>query len=425
MAGYSCQMAEERAKHQVRRGAHAGSGEDGSGVLARGLQTDEKTMGAGEKQRVGESLLPVSTGALAGVISGIVDTHVHQWDPLRSPREASKRTRLYRAAPVFGRAIFRYAVTQKDRELVLDPKFVTRPYLPKHYQHDAAAVLLTAGVPVESVVHMQADWRTEEPMAAAAETRWVAGLPFGVNGTPELGAIVARGDPRSPFFAQLLDVHLDISDRVTGIRAMAAHHPDPKVRSWAEAEGLLADPDFLRGFAALAERDLVFDAWVYSHQLRDVRTLAREYPETTIVLNHFGTPVGLFGPMGQSTGHTAAQRHELMRAWREDISAVAQCQNVVVKLSGLAFPLLGYGHQRSGNIGTQQTLTSMTGPLLEHVVSVFGPDRMMFGSNFPADKPNATMATIVGTELDVLEPYGDELLRKVFRDNARRVYRID
>ncbi|PYE11899.1 putative TIM-barrel fold metal-dependent hydrolase [Williamsia limnetica] len=420
MAGYSYHMAEERAKQQARRSAHAGSGEDGSGVLERGPHMGETQGGDARLPR-----LPGSVGALTGVIPGMVDTHVHQWDPLRSPREASRRTRLYRAAPVFGKAIFRYAVTQKDRELVLDPRFVTRPYLPKHYQHDAAAVLLTTGVPVESVVHMQADWRTDEPMAAAAETRWVASLPFGVNGTPKLGAIVARGDPRSPFFSQLLDLHLDISDRVTGVRAMAANHPDPKVRSWADVDGLLAEPDFLRGFAALAERNLVFDAWVYSHQLRDVRTLAREYPETTIVLNHFGTPVGLFGPMGQSTGHTAAQRHELMRAWREDISAVAQCQNVVAKLSGLAFPLLGYGHQRSGNVGTQQTLTNMTGPLLEHMVSVFGPDRLMFGSNFPADKPNASMATIVGTELDVLEPYGEELLRKVFRDNARRVYRID
>ena len=367
----------------------------------------------------------LSGGALLGIVPGVIDTHIHQWDPLRTPREAAKRTRIYRAAPVLGKAIFRYAVAQRDRELVLDPKFVTRPYLPKHYYADAAKVVPLTGVPVESVVHMQADWRTDDPMAAAAETRWVTSLPFGQEGAPELGAVIARGDPRGPDFSQLLDMHLEISGLVRGIRCMAAWHPDPKVRSWADTDGLFASADFLEGFGALADRDLVFEAWVYSHQLRDVRTLAREYPDTTIVLNHLGTPVGLFGPMGQSTGHTAAQRHELMRAWREDISAVAQCRNVIAKLSGIAFPLLGYGHQRSGNIGTQQTLTNMTGPLLEHAVSVFGPDRLMFGSNFPADKPNASMATIVGTQLDVLAPYGEDLLRKVFRDNARRVYSID
>lgn len=417
MAGYSYHMADERAKYSARRqGAHAGSG-DRSGSAARSLHGGENAGGGAR--------LSTADGVLSGVIPGIVDTHVHQWDPLRTPREASKRARVYRMAPVLGKAIFRFAVTQKDRELVLDPKFVTRPYLPKHYQLDAATVTSTAGVPVESVVHMQADWRTDEPMAAAAETRWVASLPFGKNGAPDLGAIIARGDPRSPFFPQLLDVHLDISDRVRGVRCMATRHPDPKVRSWADVDGLLASPEFLQGFGALAERNLVFEAWVYSHQLRDVRVLAREYPDTTIVLNHLGTPVGLFGPMGQSTGNTAAQRHELMRAWREDISAVAQCPNVVAKLSGIAFPLLGYGHQRSGNIGTQQTLTNMTGPLIEHAVSVFGPDRLMFGSNFPADKPNATMATIVGTQLDVLTPYGDDMLRNVFRENARRVYRLD
>jgi predicted TIM-barrel fold metal-dependent hydrolase len=364
-------------------------------------------------------------GALQGIVPGIVDTHIHQWDPLRTPREAAKRARLYRAAPVLGKAIFRFAVAQRDRELVLDPRFVTRPYLPKHYSSDAATVVPVTGVPVESVVHMQADWQTDEPLAAAAETRWVATLPFGKDGAPALGAVIARGDPRSAYFPKLLDMHLEISGLVRGVRCMAARHPDPKVRSWSDIDGLLTSADFLDGFSALAERKLLFEVWVFSHQLRDVRALAREYPETTIVLNHLGTPVGLFGPMGQSTGHTAAQRHELMRAWREDISAVAQCRNVVAKLSGIAFPLLGYGHQRSGNIGTQQTLTNMTGPLIEHAVSVFGPDRLMFGSNFPADKPNATMATLVGSQLDILAPYGNELLRKVFRDNARRVYSID
>ena len=397
-------MAKERAGDNVRDSALAGPSE-WSGAQPR-------VTPAGD------------SGLLRRVVPGIIDTHVHHWDPLHSPWESTRRARLYRAAPVLGKAIFRYAVAQGDRELVLDPRIVARPYLPKHYHSDFRGAEPTAGVPVESVVYMQTDWVVEEPFGSTDETRWVANLPFGQDGAPELAAIVARGDPRQSTFGQLIERHLDISDKVRGIRCVSAWHPDPKVRSWVEGEGVLVDPDFLAGFAAIAETKLVFEAWVYSHQLRDVRALAREYPDTTIVLNHLGTPVGLFGPMGQTTGSTAAQRHELLRAWREDISALAGCRNVVAKLSGIAFPLLGYGHQRSGNIGTQQTLTNMTGPLIEHAVAAFGPERLMFGSNYPGDKPNATLQMIVGSQLETLEPYGGNLLRKVFRENARRVYRL-
>ncbi|WP_020106155.1 amidohydrolase [Nocardia sp. 348MFTsu5.1] len=397
-------MAEGRASNYAREDSLAGPGE-WSGARAR------------------ESAA-ADSGLLARVIPGIIDTHIHQWDPMHSPWKASRRGRLYRAAPVLGKAIFRYAVAQRDRELILDPRIVARSYLPRNYYSDAAGAVAVSGVPVESVVYVETDWSADDPLGSAAETRWVTNLPFGKNDAPDLAAIVARGDPRNPKFGQLIDMHLDVSDKVRGIRCASAWHPDPQVRSWADRAGVLADPEFLSGFSAIAERDLVFEAWVYSHQLREVRALAREYPDTTIVLNHLGTPVGLFGPMGQTTGSTAAQRHELMRAWREDISALAQCRNVVAKLSGVAFPLLGYGHQRSGNIGTQQTLTNMTGPLIEHAVKAFGPDRLMFGSNFPADKPNATLPMIVGSQLEILEPYGGSLLRKVFRDNARRVYRL-
>jgi L-fuconolactonase len=397
-------MAKGRASNYVRDSSLAGPGES-SGARARQSADDD-------------------SGLLARVIPGIIDTHVHQWDPLTSPWESSRRTRLYRAAPVLGKAIFRYAVAQKDRELILDPRIVARPYLPKHYYADSAGAVPVCGVPIESVVYMETQWVVDEPFGSIDETRWVTHLPFGKNGAPDLAAIVARGDPCNPKFGQLIEMHLDVSDKVRGIRCVSAWHPDPKVRSWADTDGVLVSPEFLAGFAAIAEHDLVFEVWVYSHQLRDVRALAREYPDTTIVLNHLGTPVGLFGPMGQTTGSTAAQRHELLRAWREDISALAQCRNVVAKLSGIAFPLLGYGHQRSGNIGTQQTLTNMTGPLIEHAVKAFGPDRLMFGSNFPADKPNATLSMIVASLLDILEPYGGGLLRKVFRDNARRVYRL-
>ncbi|SIR63886.1 amidohydrolase family protein [Williamsia sterculiae] len=363
---------------------------------------------------------------LDGVTTGIVDAHIHQWDPLHTPREVSRLARIYRFAPGQVRELmFRRLVAQSDRELVLTPQAVVQPYEPRDYLRDAAGVSTAAGVPVDTVVHVEAGWHGAGALAAADETRWVAGLPFGVGRGPRLGAIIGSADPRDPAFGTLLDAHADASDLFRGIRFITARHPDPKVKDWCAEDGILASPAFLTGFAQLAARNLTFDAWCYSHQLRDVLVLAREYPDTTIVLDHYATPVGLFGPMGLRTGQTAAARAELLRAWRENITAIARCPNVVAKHSGLGFPPLGYGLQRSGNIGGREVLADMMGPLVRYVTEQFGPDRLVYGSNFPMDRPNASMPTIVGALLDILAPRGPRLLRKVFRDNALRVYRID
>jgi len=77
-----------------------------------------------------------------------------------------------------------------------------------------------------------------------------------------------------------------------GVCVSWARHPDPGVVRFADQEGLLRSNAFLRGFATVAERGLSFDAFVYSHQLDDVATLAEEYPETPIVLDHYAPPVG-------------------------------------------------------------------------------------------------------------------------------------
>ncbi|GAB88671.1 amidohydrolase family protein [Gordonia rhizosphera] len=370
---------------------------------------------------------------LDGVIPGIVDAHLHQWNPRRTPWAANRLSRLYRYVPAFGDRVFPVVVPQSDKEYVLTPNTVARVYEPPQYVSDAAAIPAVAGVGVDTVVHLESHWRNDESAGAAdtpegrsavEETRYVTGLPFGIGQAPRLGAVVAHADPRAERFGDLLDEHAAVNDRLRGIRLMTTRHPDPRVRNGGDADGILASPAFLKGFAEVAERGLVFDAFVYSHQLYDVVTLAREYPESTIVVDHIGTPVGVFGPVGARTGASASARADILRLWRERMTTVATCRNVVVKLSGLGMPVLGYGRERWGNIGSRETLAEMVGPLVEHVVGHFGADRVMFGSNFPIDKPNTSLDMVVGALIDLLAPRGDYMLRKAFRENALRVYRI-
>ncbi|MFW0786417.1 amidohydrolase family protein [Gordonia sp. CPCC 206044] len=370
---------------------------------------------------------------LDGVVSGIVDAHLHQWNPRRTPWAASRLSRLYSLVPTIGDRVFSMVVAQPDREYVLSPNTVARVYEPLQYVADASAVPLVAGVPVDTVVHMESHWRNDDSsydpassglQSSTEETRYVQGLPFGVGRVPRLGAIIAHADPRSDGFDDLIAEQEGETDKLRGIRWITTRHMDPKIRGAVDVDGVLASPAFLRGFAEVASRGLVFDAFVYSHQLYDVVTLAREYPEATIVVDHIGAPVGVFGPVGARTGATAGARADILRLWRERMVTLAACPNVIVKLSGLGLPILGYGRDRWGNIGSRSTLAEMVGPLVEHVVGHFGAERVMFGSNFPIDKPNATLDMIVGALIDLLEPRGDYVLRKVFRENALRVYRI-
>ena len=358
------------------------------------------------------------TQSLSGIVPGIIDAHIHQWDPFTTPREASRLAPLYKRAPKLLERLMPLVLPQRDRELILTPAYVAQPYLPADYAVDVAGTVESVGVPVEAAVHVECGWHRADQ---SEETAWLDALPFGVAGNPGLAAIIGNADPREADFASVLDAHARASDRFRGIRFMTSWHPDKGVKNWIDEEGVMTSPAFLKGFATLAERGLTYDAYVFSHQLPEVTALAKEYPDTTIVLDHYAPPVGYCGPMGKSTGRTESDRAGLLARWKDDVAELAgSCPNVVAKHSGLAFPTLGH---RERGISRQQ-LAERVAPLVEHTTEVFGVDRLVFGSNYPMDKPVADYGTIVGALADLLAPYGPELLRKVFRDNARAVYKL-
>lgn len=357
------------------------------------------------------------TNSLNGVVPSIIDAHIHQWDPFTTPREASALAPLYKRAPRVVERLMPVLANQGNRELVLTPRQVGRAYLPSDYAADTRLSVAAVGVPVEAAIHVEAGWHGPDP---AEETTWVAGLPFGATGTPALAAIVAHADPRDPGASRVLDAHMEASPLVRGIRLVTAWHPDKGVKRFIDTDGVLSSPEFLRGFAAIAERGLTFDVYVYSDQLRQVSKLAQEYPETTIILDHFATPVGYLGPMGKNTGRAERERIDLMVRWRDDLADVASHPNVVAKQSGHAFPMLGL---RDTTI-TREQLAERTAPLINHTAEVFGEDRLVFGSNYPMDKAVTDYGTLVGALVDVLAPRGNALLAKTFRDNAKRVYQL-
>nr|WP_280486678.1 aldolase/citrate lyase family protein [Nocardia farcinica] len=113
--------------------------------------------------------------------------------------------------------------------------------------------------------------------------------------------------------------------------------------------------------------------------------------------------------------------------WSDDLAALAEHPNVVAKVSGLAMPILGHPVPRRGSTTTAPVLLDRIRPLLTHAMDCFGTERLIWGSNFPVDKPITTIADsaqAVGTALT--EHGGDRAdLARVFGGNAERVYRIE
>ncbi|HKC29614.1 MAG TPA: hypothetical protein VKB75_16485, partial [Jatrophihabitans sp.] len=167
----------------------------------------------------------------------LIDPHIHQWDPYRTPRVVSGRALLLRPLPRYPRPL-RRLLPLADREFIGDPSFVLKPYLPRDYEADAR------GLDIEAVVHIEAEWKVRKHADSVAETRWVAALPLT---RPRLGGIVVHADPREPDIAEVLDAHLSASPLVRGVRCSAASHPDPGVRDFTPLPHLLTDPAFLRG----------------------------------------------------------------------------------------------------------------------------------------------------------------------------------
>ncbi len=208
-------------------------------------------------------------------------------------------------------------------------------------------------------------------------------------------------------------------DRFRGIRHAAAWDADPEVLGppFHAREGLYLDTTFREGFAELGKRGLSFDAWVLEPQLGDVIDLARAFPDQPIVLDHCGTPLNI-----ASYGGTLDARFGV---WRDAIRTLAQCENVSVKLGGLAMAFAGLpDHGPASGLSSEQ-LAAMWRPYIETCIEAFGPRRAMFESNYPVDKWGASYAVLWNAFKRITAGASDGDKRELYAGSAARFYRIE
>jgi len=181
-------------------------------------------------------------------------------------------------------------------------------------------------------------------------------------------------------------------------------------------KGLLLDATFRKGFACLAPLGLSFDAWLFHPQIGDLADLARAFPNTKIVLDHCGGPIGI--------GGYANRREEIFPVWKASIQAIAKCPNVAVKLGGLAMRLLGYDFHERALPPSSEDLAKAWRPYIETCIEAFGPDRAMFESNFPPDKGQCSYQVIFNAFKRIAAPYSEAEKTALFSKTAADVYRL-
>jgi predicted TIM-barrel fold metal-dependent hydrolase len=181
-------------------------------------------------------------------------------------------------------------------------------------------------------------------------------------------------------------------------------------------KGLLLDPTFRKGFACLAPLGLSFDAWLFHPQIRELTDLAHAFPDTKIVLDHCGGPIGI--------GSYTNQRDEIFVSWKASIQELARCPNVAVKLGGLAMRLLGYDfHERPLPPSSEQAAAAWR-PYIEACIEAFGPGRSMFESNFPPDKGQCSYPVIFNAFKRIAAQYGEAEKTALFSKTATEFYQL-
>jgi L-fuconolactonase len=219
---------------------------------------------------------------------------------------------------------------------------------------------------------------------------------------------------------RVLEAHIRAGGgRFRGVRNSSVWDADDSIRTTPRnaPKDLLYDPAFRAGFARLAPLGLSFDAWLYHPQIGDLADLARAFPETTIVLDHVGAPLGIAAYAGR--------RDEVYAEWSRSIDALARLPNVHVKLGGLGMAIMGFGFHERADPPSSAELATAFRPYVERCIAAFGVERSMFESNFPVDKCYCSYEVLWNAFKRLASGCSASEKTALFSATAARVYRLE
>jgi L-fuconolactonase len=267
----------------------------------------------------------------------------------------------------------------------LDPKtpegtILGHDFTPKEYAE------ATRGLNVVKAVYMEVDVVPEQQQK---EADYIIELCEGGK-TPTCAAVVS-GRPNSEGFAQYAK-QFQGHKFVKGIRQVLHVKETPA--------GYCLDDKFVKGIQILGDLGLSFDLCVRPAELPDFVKLVDRCPNTRFILDHCGNA---------SIKHTPAERDR----WKKDMTEIARRKHVVGKVSGFIATAPARG---------KWTLDDLA-PVVNHTLDAFGPDRVMFGGDWPVCLLGVEKYSDWATALQtIVKDRPEEQQKKLFHDNAVKFY---
>jgi len=252
----------------------------------------------------------------------------------------------------------------------------------------------TRGLNVTKAVYMEVD---VDPRDHVIEAEHVIGLCRSKQ-HPTVAAVIG-GRPASDTFGEYVARFKD-NPYVKGVRQVL-HGGTPA--------GYCLSDEFVRGIRLLGKAGLSFDLCLRAAELSDGVKLAERCPEARFIVDHCGNA----DPHAFVVAAGDAKPSHDPAVWRRDIDALAQLDNVICKISGVV--------ARAPQEGAAAALA----PIVNHCLDAFGPDRVVFGGDWPVCLRGATFRqwVLILREIIANRPAAEQ--RKLWHDNAVRCYGLD
>lgn len=295
----------------------------------------------------------------------IIDAHQHFWRP------GNGRIPWLRPDSMID---FRYG----------DYTAIKRDYLPPDLLRDAG------DLNVVGTVWMETEWDRDDPVGEIRDllhTRERYGLP---------DAAVAHATLADLQVDRTLAALVAVTQLVRAVRNKPGQAPTPAQAG--RQPTLMTDPHWQRGYRRLAEHGLGFELQTAWWHLDEALALTRRFPEIPIMINHAALP--------------SDRSPEAIAGWSAALRRISVAEQVAIKISGIGLP---------GRPWTVQDNRI----IVERIAEIFGPDRILFASNFPVDSLVADYRTIYDGFLTISAGWSPEEQRAAFLDNAIRLYRLD
>jgi len=293
----------------------------------------------------------------------IVDTHQHLWD------------------------LSKLRLSWLKRSGALNRSYVMKDYLEA-----------TAGLNVVKAVYMEVD---VDDGCQVAEAEYV--LDICRRGDAPTCAAVIGGRPGSPGFREYITRYKGNSF-IKGVRQV--------LFAWKEGSPFFLDKTYVDSVRLLGELGMSFDICVAAPGLADAARLVDLCPDTRFILDHCGNAdVKQFYPAEKyPSPEKAEEARRFADRWRRDIAEMAKRKNVICKISGIV-----------ASVPPQWRADDLA-PVINHCLDSFGPDRVVFGGDWPVCTKGATYRQWVEALRQVIRPRSQSQQRKLLAENAVKFY---